>query len=311
MDNAFAKDIRLGLTSENKFIPDRQYYDNKGSVYFQELMASENYYVTDSEYEIFDKYKSEICSIFTDDAKEFKIIEFGAGDAYKTKLLLNECSLNHKTEYYPIDFSKKYLDDMEVDFAKNHGNIELHTINKDYFDALETLSQDNNTRNIILFIGSSLGGLTNSEFDKFFEKLSELLNKGDILFFGFDLKKSPTILHKAYHNTCKNWCNYLLQRINNELNANINLNKFEYHTTYNPETGKFKWFFISLEKQSVFIADLDLKIEFEQGESIYIGQSKKFSISEIEDIASKYGFNNLQYFFDEKKYFTDVVLVKK
>lgn len=310
MDIQFANDIRLGLTNKNKFIPDRQYYDDRGSIYFQELMSSPDYYVTDSEFEIFDKNKTEVCKIFTDKTQKFKIIEFGAGDAYKTKLLLHECSKTHKTEYYPIDFSKKYLNDMEKDFAKNLPNININTINADYFEALELLGKNDTARKIILFIGSSLGGLTDIEMKDFFTKLSNLLNKGDILFFGFDLKKSPEILYKAYHNTCKNWCNYLLQRINKELNANFDLTKFEYYTTYNPENGKFKWYFISKEKQSVNIKDLNLEINFELGESIYIGQSKKFSISEITNIAEKYSFKDLKFYFDQKEYFTNVIMIK-
>ena len=311
MDTQFAKDIKFGLTNKHKFIPDRQYYDDKGSVYFQELMSSPNYYVTDSEFEIFDNYKQELCNIFSSKTENFKIIEFGAGDAYKTKLLLQECSKSHKTTYYPIDFSKKYLDDMNVDFANNLPKIDIKTINADYFEALELLGKDDNARKIILFIGSSLGGLTDTEMKDFFTKLSNLLNKGDILFFGFDLKKNSEILYQAYHNTCKNWCSYLLQRVNNELNANFNLNKFEYYTTYNPENGKFKWYFISKEKQSVNIKEINLEISFELGEPIYIGQSKKFSIAEINEIARKYNFTDLKFYFDQKKYFTDVIMIKK
>jgi dimethylhistidine N-methyltransferase len=311
MDKLFADDIRKGLTNKNKFIPDRQYYDERGSVYFQELMSSPDYYVTNSELEIFEKHKTEICNLLSSQDKEVKIIEFGAGDALKTKILLKEFAKNNKTIYYPIDFSKKYLDDMEKDFSDNMQDVEIKTINKDYFDALELIGKEDNSRKIILFIGSSLGGLTDNEINNFFIKLSELLNKNDILLFGFDLKKSPDILYKAYHNTCKNWCTYLLQRVNVELNADFDLNKFEYYTTYNPENGKFKWYFISKEEQSVLINKLDLKIDFELGEAIYFGQSKKFSLLEIEDIAKKYGFKNKNFYFDNKHYFTDVVMIKE
>ena len=202
---------------------------------------------------IFDKFKKEICNLFSSDNEKLNIIEFGAGDALETKILLNECSKHKTTSYYPIDFSKKYLDDMEKDFAENMPNIKIKTINKDYFEALKLIDENDKSKKVILFIGSSLGGLTNSEFNDFFNKLSNLMNKNDILFLGMDLKKNPDILHKAYHNTCKNWCTYLLQRVNNELNANFNLNEFEYYTTYNPENGKFKWYFISNQKQTINI----------------------------------------------------------
>ncbi|MCF6331122.1 MAG: L-histidine N(alpha)-methyltransferase [Sulfurimonas sp.] len=74
MDKKFAKDIKKGLTSKNKFIPDRQYYDEKGSEFFQELMSSPDYYVTDCELEIFESYKTEICKKVSSE-KKINIIE--------------------------------------------------------------------------------------------------------------------------------------------------------------------------------------------------------------------------------------------
>ena len=114
MKTAFAKDILEGMTALEKFIPDRQYYDDKGSVYFQNLMADERYYVTSSELSIFESYKKDWVQLFSDDVDKVQIIEFGAGDGYKTKVLLKELFKQKiNFEYYPIDYSKKYLDDLK------------------------------------------------------------------------------------------------------------------------------------------------------------------------------------------------------
>jgi len=311
MDIVFAEDIRKGLTAEHKYIPDRQYYDDRGSVYFQELMATPDYYVTSSELEIFKTYKSELCRYFSDQTQAVNIIEFGAGDALKTKILLSECHRHITTRYFAIDFSKKYLSDMEVDFAKHMPQIDLHTINADYFDALKTIPRHKSTKNIIFFIGSSLGGLLDTEFSDFFRRITKLMTKGDLLFLGLDLKKMPETLYKAYHHTCKNWCFYLLQRINNELGGNFNLKNFEYYTTYNPEDGKFKWFFISKKPQRIHIQALNLTVDVEEGEPIYIGQSKKFSIREINATANTYDFEIVNYFFDKNRYFANVIMEKR
>jgi len=120
------------------------------------------------------------------------------------------------------------------------------------------------------------------------------------------------MLYRAYHDTCKDWSYYLLQRINNELQANFNLTKFEYYTVYDPEKGIFKWFFISKCRQSVDIPALKLTIDFEKGESINMGQSRKFSVADIQMMAQTYLFDNPPtLFFDNNHLFVDVLFRKR
>jgi len=310
MNNTFANDIKKGLTAKNKYIPDRDYYDDKGSVYFQKLMHNPDYYVYNSELEVFKSYKNDFINLFGKSNDEFNLIEFGAGDGIKTEILINELISNRiNFKYLPIDFSKKYINDMEISFKKKFPSLKIKGINTDYFDALEQISNEN-TKNVILFIGSSFGGLTDIEADVFLSKLSSKMKKNDVLFIGFDLKKSPAILYKAYHNTCFDWCYYLLSRINNELDGNLDLSQFEYYTNYNPENGKFKWYFLSKIEQNAYIKSLDLNIHFYKYEPIYIGQSKKFSEDEIIKLSKKYNFKTINNFTDKKQYFIDSVWIK-
>ena len=141
---------------------------------------------------------------------------------------------------------------MEVDFAKHMPQIDLHTINADYFDALKTIPRHKSTKNIIFFIGSSLGGLLDTEFSDFFRRITKLMTKGDLLFLGLDLKKMPETLYKAYHHTCKNWCFYLLQRINNELGGNFNLKNLNTIRPTIPKMGNSNGF-LSVRNLNAFI----------------------------------------------------------
>ena len=311
MENSFENDILKGFTAKNKYIPDRDYYDDRGSVYFQELMHNKDYYVFNSELEIFNKYKNEIINKFLKNCDSINLIEFGAGDGLKTEILIKEL-LKNKVDfnYIPIDFSKKYIDDMVISFSNKFPELKINGIVADYFDALKQISTSNK-KNIILFIGSSFGGLNDSEASEFLAKLSKLMKTNDLLLIGFDLKKSPEILYKAYHNTCYNWCNYLLGRINNELNANIDLNNFEYYTNYNPENGEFKWYFLSKINQNFYIKKIDLNISLKKYETLYIGQSKKFSEVEIEKLSFLNNFNIVKNYTDENNYFIDSMWVKK
>ncbi len=303
MDIFFANDIKKGFTSKNKFIPDRDYYDEIGSNFFQELMINEDYYVYKSETEIFNNYKKQIIGLLNLDNKPFNLIEFGAGDATKTSILIDELlSLNYNFNYIPIDFSEKYINDLISKFSVKFPKLNILPQKKDYFDALNDIKSDG-LKNIVLFIGSSIGGLNKSETIVFLKKLSAILNHNDFLFIGFDLKKNPEIIYNAYHNTCNLWCKHLLTRINSELGGNLVIDNFKYYTNYNPVNGKFKWYFISLLNQDVFIKNLNLIVHFDKFEPIYIGQSKKFTELEINKLAKKNDFEIVENFTDNKEYF--------
>ncbi len=307
-NHEFAKDILTGFTSKQKFIPDRDYYDEKGSRYFQQLMAHQDYYPTKCEHEIFQENKQEICQLFNDEA--FQIIEFGAGDGYKTKLLLKECIDQNKIfEYIPIDISQKYLQDLEASLKKDIPDLTVRTLYADFFDALKLLKQTQIPR-LYLFIGNSLGGLSFTERKDFMKMLSENTNTGDLLLLGLDLKKETSLLNKAYHDTCIEWCQYLLSRVNTELGGNLNLSNFKYYTGYDETNGEFQWFFICTKQQNVFIKRIDLTVQFKENEKIFIGRSKKFDNDDIDTLANKNGFQIIKNFFDQKHFFTDVILRK-
>jgi uncharacterized SAM-dependent methyltransferase len=127
---------------------------------------------------------------------------------------------------------------------------------------------------------------------------------------GFDLKKDPEILQKAYSDPkgiTRDFNLNLLCRINKELGGHFDINKFKHFPTYNPVTGEMESFLFSKEKQEVRIDSLNITIAFRAWESIHTEISKKYDIEEIEDLAAETGFRARKHFFDSKKYFVDSV----
>ena len=85
---------------------------NIGDKLFQDIMAMPEYYLTDCEFEILSLHKSEISKSFSND-KGFDLIELGAGDGKKTKILLKELvDKNYDFDYLPIDISQNVLNEL-------------------------------------------------------------------------------------------------------------------------------------------------------------------------------------------------------
>src|SRR5690554_1455240 len=82
----FAFDVLMGFSAEAKYLPSKYFYDAAGSRLFAEITELEEYYPTRCELEILKKAGGEIAGFFQDELIE--IVELGAGDGRKTKVLL-------------------------------------------------------------------------------------------------------------------------------------------------------------------------------------------------------------------------------
>jgi uncharacterized SAM-dependent methyltransferase len=88
--NTFAEDVLRGLSATPKFLSSKYFYDDEGSRLFQQIMKLPEYYLTDSEIDVFSNQTKEIFESFTTaQSDNFDLIELGAGDGTKTSLLVD------------------------------------------------------------------------------------------------------------------------------------------------------------------------------------------------------------------------------
>ncbi|MEA1897308.1 MAG: L-histidine N(alpha)-methyltransferase [Bacteroidota bacterium] len=306
---AFAKDTLEGLSATHKYLSSKYFYDAKGSRIFQDIMQMPEYYLTDCELEIFRNRKQEIFEAFTEQDARYNLIELGAGDGLKTKVLLSHLLYKKANfEYTPIDISEQAINNLVLDLEQKIPGIKINGKVGDYFHLIERISQYDHSKKIILFLGSNIGNFNKSQSLSFLNKLNSQMQSGDLLFIGFDLKKDQNIILKAYNDPHGHTAAFnlnLLQRINNELNANFNLDNFRHVEVYDPESGTAKSKLISLKKQEIIIYDLNKIISFEQGESIFMEVSQKYDMEMIMDIANKSGFEIVRNLYDKRQYFVN------
>lgn len=306
VDTPFARDVAEGLTSEPKTLPSKYFYDARGDALFQKIMHMPEYYLTDCELEIISTHKTAMLQAFGND---FNLVELGAGDGFKTKVLL-EHFLKKKAsfEYKPIDISQNVLEILERNLKSKLPSLKMEAIQGDYFDALEKLQLDQDRREVVMFLGANIGNMTKEEAIEFLHQVRDNLVEDDMLLIGFDLKKDPATILNAYNDKAgitRDFNLNLLSRINRELDADFNLRKFSHWETYNPLTGETESFIVSRQAQQVNIQAIDLVVNFEAWEAMKVELSQKYSISEIESLANEAGFAIERHFFDDRMYFVD------
>lgn len=302
----FREEVKKGLTTQPKFLPSKYFYDKKGDKLFQQIMAMPEYYLTDCEFDILEKHKSKLTVYFAE-KNGFDLIELGAGDGKKTKILLRYLIENNiDFEYLPIDISSNSLKKLEKSIKKNLPEVKMKTLQGMYFSVLEKLSEYNKRKKVIIVLGSNIGNLKHKKAVEFLNNIQKSMQQGDLLFMGFDQKKNPQTILDAYNDKTGITAAFnknILHRINRELKANFVVDEFLHWESYNPETGTAKSFLVSKIPQQVKISALDLNIDFKQWETIHVEISQKYTDEVVEWLAGKAGLKIKECFSDNRAYY--------
>ena len=312
MNNIFAEDVRIGLSSNPKYLLSKYFYNQKGDKLFKQIMALDEYYITNSEFEIFNSSKEGFLKLFNpQNGLGFQIIEFGAGDGQKTKVLLKHFLKEAaKFKYIPIDISGNALKSLAEDLKNNFPQLEVDGIQDDYFKALKKLNLEGNIKKVVLFLGSNIGNFPDEQAIDFLKKLSFNLSEDDLVMIGFDLKKDPSTILSAYDDkegVTREFNFNLLERINQELGGNFDLKTFKHFPSYDPVSGATKSYLISRIRQTVRVEALDQEFNFLPWEPIATELSQKFNMVDVENLAKKSGFSIKQNYYDSNSYFVDSI----
>lgn len=305
--SVFAQDVLQGLSGNPKTLSSKYFYDTKGDELFKQIMAMPEYYLTNSEQEIFDLSKSKIAEALGD--RPLDIIELGAGDGTKTSTLLTELvGQNKDARYIPSDISPNILSELQQRLNTELPALQVFPLAGDYFHSLANLPDRSDRKRVFFYLGSNIGNLEKNGAVLFLKFLHQYLKTGDQILIGIDLKKDPSIILNAYddpHGHTANFNLNLLARINRELGANFDLNHFRHWESYDPLTGSARSYLVSKREQQVTIESLQRSFHFDAWESIGVELSQKYNPLEIDELAKAAGYRREIHFFDSRARFVD------
>ncbi len=302
----FGMAVLTGLSSTPKTISSKFFYDDYGSELFKKITGAPDYYVTSTEFSILKQLASTLPALIG--GNTIDIIELGAGDGHKSKLLIDGfLDFDFKVNYYPVDISEQAMLFLQNNFTES-SKLEVHGVVADYFTGLSHLRALSNNRQLVLFLGSTIGNFDRTQTEDFLRRIWKSMNPEDFILIGFDQKKDIPVLNKAYNDSegfTERFNLNLLTRINRELGGNFLIQKFKHYGFYNPLKGAMESHLVSLEEQEVTIRDLKKTFRFSKFESIHLEYSFKFLPSEIDVLCRETGFTGVGHFKDEKAWFVD------
>ncbi len=286
---ALREDVRTGLTSTPKVLPPKWFYDERGSMLFDDITRLPEYYLTDSERGILSEHAVDIAKL----TEANTLLEPGSGSSEKTRLLLDAMvEAGHLRRFVPFDVSEQALREAAAAIASEYPGIEVHGVVGDFERDLGRLPEGR--RRLFAFLGSSIGNLTGDQRGRFLRALHRLLRPGEALLLGADLVKDVAQLEAAYNDAAGVTAAFnknVLLVINRELGGTFDPGLFTHIARWDAENEWMEMLLRSDADQTVRVEQLDLDVTFAAGEEMRTEISDKFRRDELAAELDDAGFD--------------------
>lgn len=299
--DSFRAEVLEGLQNPQKKIPSKFLYDARGSRLFDKICELDEYYLTRTEISIMRRYGGAMAEAIGPRAH---LVEYGSGSSRKTRLLLDR--LDEPVAYVPVDISAEHLAESADLLAQAYPEIPIQPVCADYTAPFELPDPPRPAaRTVVYYPGSTIGNFRRGAARRFLRRIADRAGPNGGLLVGVDLKKDVNTLKAAYDDpegVTAAFNKNLLRRMNRELGATFDLDRFEHRVVWNDERDCIEMHLRSTEAQTVSVAGR--AFAFEKGETIHTEDSHKYTLDGFATLTAEAGLEVEQVWTDERSYFS-------
>jgi dimethylhistidine N-methyltransferase len=296
-------EVLRGLSSDDKRLSPKFFYDQAGSRLFEAITRLPEYYLTRTELGIFDEHMAAVARRVEPDSA---VVEYGSGSSLKIRKVLEEVS---PQAYVPVDISGEHMVDMARDLADDFPELAIYPTCADFTSDFELPLPVADLSKVGFFPGSSIGNFDRTDARAFLGQVCRTLGSRGQLIIGVDLNKDVGILEAAYNDAAGVTAAFnlnLLAHLAELLDADLVPSRFRHRAVFNETLGAIQMFLDVAEAHEVVIGNR--RIRFEQGESIHTENSFKYHPDEFLDLAGRAGFEQRGMWTDERGWYAVFLL---
>ena len=299
----FAVDIAYSLSLTPRQLPSRYFYDDLGSALFEAICRLPWYTITRAEMRLLAAYGKEIVRCLPSLAN---IVELGPGNGEKLRLLLDASASQYAAlSVHLVDVSGSALAAAGT-LIGDPNRVHVVTHRANYSDGLLDAMARIEGRTLVAFLGSNIGNFDPPGAAAFLHDLRASLKKHDALLLGADLVKPRRQLLLAYDDPLGVTAAFnrnLLERINRELGAAIDLEGFRHDAVWNDAESRVEMHLVAQSPQSMCIPHAHTNIRLDAGEAIWTERSHKYAPEQIDRLLRSVSFVPVAQWIDRQDAF--------
>ncbi|MHC4990014.1 MAG: L-histidine N(alpha)-methyltransferase [Planctomycetota bacterium] len=300
MTKRFLEDAVAGLKSTPKRLPSKYFYDERGSALFEQICELDEYYLTRAELTIMRRHVEAMAKAL---GPRVLLIEPGSGATVKVRMLLRH--LREPAGYVPVDISGDHLRRWAHLLRQELPGLFIEPVHADFCQEFDIPAAPAGCRRVVYFPGSTIGNFTPQEAASWLGRMAQVAGADGGLLIGVDRKKDTATLETAYNDgkgVTKAFNRNMLVRLRNELDANVDPDRFEHRAHYNETEGRVEMHLESTEPQTIRLGDTEIR--FDAGETIHTENSYKYDVDEFRELVSRSGWRAVCHWTDDEARFS-------
>ena len=259
-------EVAAGLSSPQKELPPKYFYDHRGSELFEEITQLPEYYPTRTERGLLESWMPALIPQLGTRA----LIELGAGSAEKSRIILRAMRAAGTAQLYvPIDVSASFLNQTANRLRREFPGL---AVEPEVADIAEGFDRPGGLPHPALyaFLGGTIGNFYPPAANRLLRRVRGSMEYTDRFLMGVDLRKDVSRIEAAYNDSqgvTAAFNRNMLLVLNHELGADFDPGTFEHRAFYEPVSHRIEMHLVSTLDQEVRIPGMGL-VPFSEGESI-------------------------------------------
>lgn len=299
--STLASDVLTGMRSCPKSVPPKYFYDDLGSVLFDRICETPEYYQSRTELCLLQELAPKVMDSFG----PTHVIELGSGAARKTRALLDAVErARSNCEYVPFDVSEGMLRSSAERLLARYPWLKVRGVVGDFEAHLHAVPEG--ARRLFVFLGGTIGNFSREGAVRLLSRIAEVMTPADRLLLGTDLVKDANVIDRAYNDAAGVTAAFnknLLSVLNRELGADFDPDDFSHVAFFREEKRQVEMHLEARRGLVVHLPAIGTSVELAPGERILTEISRKFEKPEVSELLRESGLYLRSWHEPESHYF--------
>jgi L-histidine Nalpha-methyltransferase len=283
------EEVAAGLSTPQKELPPKYFYDHRGSELFEEITRLPEYYQTRTERAILESWMPELVA----ELGTRSLVELGAGSAEKSRIIISAMKgAGTAGLYVPIDVSVTFLNQTAAGLRREYPGLTVEPIIADIAENFD-IPSGLPLPSLFAFLGGTIGNFYAPAAIRLLSRVRAAMRTTDRFLLGVDLRKDVSRIERAYNDSqgvTAAFNRNMLLVLNHELKADFDPDAFQHRAFYEAVNHRIEMHLVSTYAHEVRIPGIGLVV-FRQGESIRTEISCKHDRASVADLFSSAGLH--------------------
>lgn len=279
---SYAADVVKAFSIRPYFLPTKHLYDARGSLLFDQYVASSPQYYPLVEADLARARAGSLREIINP-----QLVELGSGSCRRLRQLLELSVLGQAQECFAVDVSETPLVESLTNILNDYPRFHATACIGDFEHWNPANYVNSEIATTILWLGNTVANFTAEQVSSILTSFSDEIRGRLNMILGTDIGGRRREVRERFPDSLGLFDAFrwnALDRLNTSFNGNFDPGKFRLHLHYNETLAQAESFFSPVTEHSVKLKSLSLSIPFRADDTLTVGMTRDYDRDSLAEI---------------------------